>query len=276
MTSAKKDFLAGADLVELRASMDAGDDLTAMFETFKGNLRRLETLGRPVVAAINGTALGGGFEIALACHHRIALDGPKIRIGLPEVQLGLLPGGGGVTRLVRLLGLQSALTQHLLTGARHRVAAALEAGLVDETVTEPEALLPAAIAWITANPAGRRPVGRRGLPDARRHARQPEAGGDPAVLRRHPAQADRQCPDARAQGDPRGSRRGRQGRRRHRLEHRDALRREPPARSGGPQHGAGLLLRHAALHERGRVPRRPTGPPSPSVVRRRSRSSAPG
>ena len=157
VTSAKKDFLAGADLVELRASMDAGDDLTGMFETFKGNLRRLETLGRPVVAAINGSALGGGLEIALACHHRIALDDRRIRIGLPEVQLGLLPGGGGVTRLVRLLGLQTALTQHLLTGARHRVAAALEAGLVDETVTEPEALLPAAIAWITANPQAAAP-----------------------------------------------------------------------------------------------------------------------
>ncbi len=157
VTSAKKDFLAGADLVELRDSMDAGDDLTEMFETFKGNLRRLETLGRPVVAAINGTALGGGFEIALACHHRIAVDDPKIRIGLPEVQLGLLPGGGGVTRLVRLLGLQEALTKHLLTGARHRVGAALEAGLIDGVVAERDNLLPAAIAWINANPQAASP-----------------------------------------------------------------------------------------------------------------------
>ena len=72
-------------------------------------LRRLETLGKPVVAAVNGTALGGGLEICLACHHRVVLDDPKLQLGFPEVQLGLLPGAGGVVRTVRMLGIANAL-----------------------------------------------------------------------------------------------------------------------------------------------------------------------
>ena len=152
LASAKKTWVVGADLVEFRESMERGESLGEALDGFKADLRRLETLGRPVVAAINGTALGGGFEIALACHHRIAVDDPSVRIGLPEVKLGLLPAGGGVTRLVRLLGLQAALTEHLLIGAEHRVAAAKEKGLVDEVVPDAEALMPAAIAWIGAHP----------------------------------------------------------------------------------------------------------------------------
>ncbi len=74
-----------------------------MIEKMKGNLRYIETLGVPVVAALNGTALGGGWEIALGCHHRIAFNDPKSKFGLPEVTLGLLPGGGGIVRMVRLL-----------------------------------------------------------------------------------------------------------------------------------------------------------------------------
>ena len=105
LASAKKTWVVGADLVEFRESMERGESLADTLDGFKADLRRLETLGRPVVAAIDGTALGGGFEIALACHHRIAVDDPSVRIGLPEVKLGLLPGGGGVTRLVRLLSL---------------------------------------------------------------------------------------------------------------------------------------------------------------------------
>ncbi|HET6698529.1 MAG TPA: 3-hydroxyacyl-CoA dehydrogenase NAD-binding domain-containing protein, partial [Nocardioidaceae bacterium] len=148
VTSAKKTFFAGADLREL---MQAGpDDAPAVFakaEAVKADLRRLETLGKPVVAAINGAALGGGLEIALACHHRIAVDG-RYEIGLPEVTLGLLPGGGGVTRTVRMLGLQTALLEVLLQGPRMKPAQAREKGLVDELVADPADLLTAARAWV--------------------------------------------------------------------------------------------------------------------------------
>ena len=113
-------------------------------------LRRLETLGKPVVAAINGAALGGGLEICLACHHRVALNDPKVQLGFPEVQLGLLPGAGGVTRTVRMFGIVNALMQLLLQGQRIRPEKALEMGLVDELVSSREELVPAAKAWIAA------------------------------------------------------------------------------------------------------------------------------
>jgi 3-hydroxyacyl-CoA dehydrogenase/enoyl-CoA hydratase/3-hydroxybutyryl-CoA epimerase len=97
-----------------------------------------------VVAAINGAALGGGLEIALACHHRVALAAPHVRIGFPEVTLGLLPGAGGVVRTVRLLGLQPALDELLLSGTAHPSARALELGLVDQLAPSPEDLAAAA------------------------------------------------------------------------------------------------------------------------------------
>ena len=149
VTSAKKTFFAGADL---KSMLEVGpDDAPALFaavEAVKSQLRRLETLGKPVVAALNGTALGGGLEIALACHHRIAVDDPKVQLGLPEVTLGLLPGGGGLTRTVRMLGLQSALLDVLLQGPRMKPAVAKEKGLVDELVADREDLLTAAKAWV--------------------------------------------------------------------------------------------------------------------------------
>ena len=153
VTSAKKTFFAGGDLRLLSATRpeDAGE----LFESsmrMKRALRTLETLGRPVVAAINGSALGGGLEIALACHHRIALDAPGSRIGLPEVTLGLLPGGGGVVRTVRMLGIADALLKVLLQGRQYRPAQALETGLVDELAATPEELLAKARAFIEANP----------------------------------------------------------------------------------------------------------------------------
>ena len=112
---------------------------------------------RPVVAAINGAALGGGLEICLACHHRVALDDAKVQLGFPEVQLGLLPGAGGVTRTVRMFGIVNALMQLLLQGQRVRPAKALEMGLVDELVATREELIPAAKAWIAANPEAQQP-----------------------------------------------------------------------------------------------------------------------
>src|SRR5882762_9868379 len=120
ITSAKSTFFAGGDLNDLfAAGPDDAPGISAFADDVKKQLRLLETLGRPVVAAVNGTALGGGLEIALACHYRIALDSPRSRIGLPEATLGLLPGGGGVTRTVRLLGVQTALSEVLLPGRRY-------------------------------------------------------------------------------------------------------------------------------------------------------------
>lgn len=155
ITSAKKTFFAGGDLKNM---MKVGpDDAQALMDELgeiKGALRRLEQLGKPVVAAINGAALGGGLEIALATHHRIAADVPGSQIGLPEATLGLLPAGGGVIRTVRMLGLQNALMQVLLQGQRNKPAKAKEIGLIDELVGSVEELLPAAKAWIKANPEG--------------------------------------------------------------------------------------------------------------------------
>jgi 3-hydroxyacyl-CoA dehydrogenase/enoyl-CoA hydratase/3-hydroxybutyryl-CoA epimerase len=152
VTSEKKTFFAGGNLKDMmKAGPEDAPSVFAMSEGIKAQLRRLETLGRPVVAAINGTALGGGLEIALACHHRIVVDDDKIDLGVPEVTLGLLPGGGGVTRTIRMLGMQTALTDVLLTGAKFKPAAAKEKGLVDELVSSRDDLMTAAKAWIRDN-----------------------------------------------------------------------------------------------------------------------------
>ena len=117
ITSGKDTFFAGGDLNLLaQVNDDNAEQFLAGVTAIKADLRRLETLGKPVVAALNGAALGGGLEIALACHHRVALDNPKSQFGLPEVTLGLLPGGGGVTRVVRLIGLTDGLMKVLLQG----------------------------------------------------------------------------------------------------------------------------------------------------------------
>jgi 3-hydroxyacyl-CoA dehydrogenase / enoyl-CoA hydratase / 3-hydroxybutyryl-CoA epimerase len=121
ITSAKKTFFAGGDLHDLiKATKEDAPQVAAGVREIKAQLRRLETLGKPVVAAINGAALGGGFEIALAAHHRVVVDDPGAVVGFPEVQLGLLPGGGGVVRTVRMLGIVDALMQLLLQGQRLR------------------------------------------------------------------------------------------------------------------------------------------------------------
>ena len=153
ITSAKKTFFAGGDLNDLRkTTKEQAEEISEFVREGKAVLRRLETLGKPVVAAINGAALGGGLEICLACHHRIALDDPSVQLGFPEVQLGLLPGAGGVVRSVRMLGIANALLSLLLQGQRHRPAQAKELGIVDELVSTREELVPAAKAWIKANP----------------------------------------------------------------------------------------------------------------------------
>ncbi|TCC25539.1 3-hydroxyacyl-CoA dehydrogenase NAD-binding domain-containing protein [Kribbella speibonae] len=149
VTSAKSTFFAGGNLQMLsRIQPSDAAQVFSTIEEVKKQLRTLESLGVPVVAAINGSALGGGLEIALACHHRIVADDNRIELGVPEVTLGLLPGGGGVTRTVRMLGLQDALMKVLLQGQRMKPAHALSVGIVDEVVPA-DSLLDAARRWIS-------------------------------------------------------------------------------------------------------------------------------
>ncbi|MEI7030176.1 3-hydroxyacyl-CoA dehydrogenase NAD-binding domain-containing protein [Streptomyces pratensis] len=157
-TSAKKTFFAGGDLKDMIRI--GPQDAPAAFEAglaIKRALRRIETLGKPVVAAINGAALGGGYEIALASHHRVALDAPGSRIGLPEVTLGLLPAGGGVTRTVRLMGIADALLKVLLQGTQYTPRRALDNGLVHEVAATHEEMLDKARAFIDAHPESQQP-----------------------------------------------------------------------------------------------------------------------
>lgn len=158
VTSAKKTFFAGGDLNDLiEVGPDQAQEVYDKNLRIKRALRRIETLGRPVVAAINGAALGGGLEIALTCHHRIALDAPGSRIGFPEVTLGLLPGSGGVARTVRLLGVTDALLKWLLQGMRYSPRRAQEAGLVHEVAATREEMLTLARAFIAAHPESAQP-----------------------------------------------------------------------------------------------------------------------
>lgn len=149
IASAKKTFFAGGNLkLMMQATPDDAQQIFESGEAVKAGLRRLERFPRPVVAAINGAALGGGLEIALAANHRIAVDDRSVKIGLPESTLGLLPGGGGVTRVVRMLGLQSALMDVLMPGTQFDPQGALAKGLVDELLPTREELVPAAKTWI--------------------------------------------------------------------------------------------------------------------------------
>ncbi|MFM7273908.1 MAG: enoyl-CoA hydratase/isomerase family protein, partial [Gammaproteobacteria bacterium] len=157
LRSAKSVFFAGADLNEMKLANDESPEtLWAMAQPLKEQMRALETLGKPVVAAINGAALGGGWELCLCAQRRIALDNPKIQLGLPEVTLGLLPGGGGVVRMVRLLGLEAALP-YLMEGQQFNPAKGLAAGLLHELATDEQDMLAKARAWILANAEAKQP-----------------------------------------------------------------------------------------------------------------------
>jgi 3-hydroxyacyl-CoA dehydrogenase / enoyl-CoA hydratase / 3-hydroxybutyryl-CoA epimerase len=154
VTSGKDTFFAGGDLRELiAAGPDDADRVAANTSRLGAALRELETFGFPVVAVVNGTALGGGLEIALACHRRVAVADRKAVFGLPEVTLGLLPGGGGVVRTVRMLGIANALINVLVQGQRHKLDKALELGLLDEVADDTAAAMASARAWIVENPA---------------------------------------------------------------------------------------------------------------------------
>ncbi|MBL7500629.1 enoyl-CoA hydratase/isomerase family protein [Frankia sp. CNm7] len=164
LTSAKKSFFAGGDLNRLRASDAAhAAEETAYINAMKADMRRLEKFGRPVVALIGGAALGGGLEVALCAHHRIAADVRGSQLGLPEVSLGLLPGGGGISRTVRMLGLQKALQEVILPAAKFSPRAALEIGLVDEVVGDPAEMAERARQWIADNPAPVKPWDAKGF-----------------------------------------------------------------------------------------------------------------
>ncbi|OOG37843.1 3-hydroxyacyl-CoA dehydrogenase NAD-binding domain-containing protein [Polaromonas sp. A23] len=151
LASNKSTFFAGADLkatMRLQAS-----DAAAVFqgiELTKKNFRTLETLGKPVVSCLNGTALGGGWEVALVGHYRVAVDDKKIQFGLPEVTLGLIPGASGITKMTRMLGLMGA-QPYILESKLFNPHEALELGLVHELVPNAAALRPAALAWVATH-----------------------------------------------------------------------------------------------------------------------------
>ena len=155
LTSAKADFCAGGDLDRMSKWTKPEEPFEAA-NAMKAVLRQLELQGKPVVAAINGHALGGGLEIALACHARIVLADPRLKIGQPEVKLGLLPGGGGTVRLPRLVGIQQALQ---IMGEGHDLSPdkALGMGLVTATAKDRDELMAQARAWIVANPKAKQP-----------------------------------------------------------------------------------------------------------------------
>ena len=158
--SGKKDqFFAGGDITEMLA-MDLNCSVEKKTELYNGimhtkaPLRKLETLGVPVAVGINGPALGGGYEIALSCHYRVAVKG--VQVGLPEGMIGLMPGAGGVVRLTRLLGMQEAISL-ISQGRRLKAEKALEKGMVDTLVDSEDELAANAKAWIKANPEARQP-----------------------------------------------------------------------------------------------------------------------
>src|SRR5271170_3640990 len=168
ITSGKDTFCAGADLTMLEALSRTFKELVASLgedaamarffeESRKWSLlcRRIETCGKPWVAAINGTALGGGFELTLACHHRIAADNGRTRLGLPEVKVGLFPGAGGTQRVSRILAPADAL-QFLLKGDQLQLNRAKAMKLVDAVVPAAD-LIKAAKDWIKTSPSAKAP-----------------------------------------------------------------------------------------------------------------------
>lgn len=163
LESTKSTFFAGGDLSMLANVTETNaPQVEHLLTSLKSSLRRLETLGKPVVACLAGSALGGGLELALACHYRIAVNQPSVRIALPEVTLGLLPAAGGVSRIVRMLGLEKAIP-FLTEGRQHKPKAGYDLGLIDELVTAPEQLRASALAWIEQNPSVQAPWDVKGF-----------------------------------------------------------------------------------------------------------------
>jgi 3-hydroxyacyl-CoA dehydrogenase/enoyl-CoA hydratase/3-hydroxybutyryl-CoA epimerase len=161
ITSAKKEFIVGADINMIYALGDA-EEVFSLTQNLNAGFRKLETCGKPVVAALNGTALGGGLELALACHYRLAVNDSKAQIGLPEVMLGIFPGGGGTQRLPRLIGIQGAM-ELILQAKRLRPEEALKRGVIHALVESQAELLPAAIKWINEVGEKKQPWDKEGF-----------------------------------------------------------------------------------------------------------------
>src|SRR5258705_166916 len=171
ITSAKKDFISGGDLDELRR-VQSPAEAAALVRDLGQCLCRMEPSGKPFVAALNGSAMGGGLEVALACHRRIAVDDPALRLAFPEVTLGLIPGAGGTQRLPRLIGIARSMPL-LMEGRPVNVQEALKIGLIDDVVDR-TALMDAARHWIASAPEAIQPWDRKhyALPDF--HPQSPE------------------------------------------------------------------------------------------------------
>lgn len=164
LTSAKRSFMAGADLKELLATLGPGTggaDGVDRFRAERELMRRMETGGKPFAAAINGLALGGGLELCLACHYRVLADDPQALLGLPEVRLGLLPAGGGTQRLPRLVGIEPALPL-LMTGGSVAPAQALELGIVHTVIPRAD-IVANARRWVLDNPGAAQPWDVKGF-----------------------------------------------------------------------------------------------------------------
>ena len=160
VTSGKQAFVAGADLLSMEANLDSmrDDSMQVLFDkcaSLSRLLRQMETCGKPFVAAINGTAMGGGLEICLACHYRVVSDAPGLLLGLPEVQVGLLPGAGGTQRMLRILGISRAMP-YLLEGKHFDAAKGLKEGIV-QAIASPDTLLDAARRWLLDHPTAIQP-----------------------------------------------------------------------------------------------------------------------
>ncbi len=247
LASAKTTFFAGADLKgTMRLQPSDAPRVFREIELTKKNFRTLETLGKPVVSCLNGSALGGGWELALVGHYRVAVDDPKIQFGLPEITLGLIPGASGITKMTRLLGLMGAqpyILESKLFGPRE----ALQLGLIHDIVDDASGLRPAALSWIAQarqrRGAGPPSLGRQELQDARRHAQQSQdrrhAGGGAGGAQTQDARA---VPGARIRAGRDGRRRP--GGLRHRAADRVALPRQADRQPGGEEHDQHVLLQH--------------------------------
>ncbi len=154
ITSAKNSFMAGGDIDFLYKANDA-QEIYEYSQTLTKFMRDIEHPGIPVVAALNGSALGSGFELAMACHHRIAIDNPRIEIGYPEVTYGIMPGSGGVIRMMWLLGIEKAFPI-LASGHRYSPQEALKAGIIDDLAEDENDLIAKAKEWLIEHQEGRR------------------------------------------------------------------------------------------------------------------------
>ena len=158
ITSAKRDFMVGADL-RMIMDLNSPEEIHALATRLNAVFRKLETGGKPVACILNGSALGGGLELALACHYRVAVNNPKLQLGLVEVQVGLMPGGGGTQRLPRLIGIIPSM-QPLLEGRKYNPTKALEMGMIHEVADTYEDAMSKAQAWLASNPEPLQPWDR--------------------------------------------------------------------------------------------------------------------